>query len=230
MKASHRRKGELYSLSANHPANSFVPVIRRVRNSVISISAEEDSRPASPSLFNRLFNEIIPSDQEGQETRRQYGSGFVISPRGYILTNEHVVKNAHRLLVHFFGRKKPLPARVVWRDTHHDLAVIQVRSSTPLQPLTMGSSRHTEVGEWAIAIGNPLGLHHSVTLGVVSGKDRPLNLRERRFGHVIQTDAAINPGNSGGPLINILGQAIGVNTLVVYPSLAISFAIPKSTW
>ncbi|WP_188433335.1 S1C family serine protease, partial [Kroppenstedtia guangzhouensis] len=155
MKASNRRKGELYSLSANHPANSFVPVIRRVRNSVVAISAEEDNPPASRSLFNRLFNDFTPPDQEEQDTRRQYGSGFVISPKGYILTNEHVVRRAKRLLVHFFGRKGPLPARVVWRDFHHDLAVIQVRSSTPLKPLAMGSSRHTEVGEWAIAIGNP---------------------------------------------------------------------------
>ncbi|WP_170109715.1 S1C family serine protease [Melghirimyces profundicolus] len=227
MKQPQRRKGEVRSLSAHHPANAFVPVIRRVRHSVVAITSEEESVPDTRSLWDRLLSEwgVTPVEPE-PERKRQFGSGFVISPRGYIVTNEHVVRKAKRVAVRLYGRKSPLPASVVWTDPSRDLAVIQVRSHVPLKPLALGSSRLTEVGEWSIAIGNPLGLHHSVTLGVVSGKDRPLQIQNRQFGSVIQTDAAINPGNSGGPLINILGQAIGVNTLMVYPSQSISFAIP----
>ncbi|SMO59112.1 S1C family serine protease [Melghirimyces algeriensis] len=227
MRQPQRRKRTVYSLSAHHPANTFVPVIRKVKHSVVAISAEERQSTATYSLWDRLLSEWGATPlEEPQEKKRQFGAGFVISPHGYILTNEHVIRKAERISVHLYDKKRSLPARIVWTEPRHDVAVIQVRSSNPLRPLPLGSSHLTEVGEWAIAIGNPLGLNHSVTLGVISGKDRPLQVQNRRFENVIQTDAAINPGNSGGPLINVLGQAIGVNTLMVHPSQSISFAIP----
>ncbi|PTM60008.1 S1C family serine protease [Desmospora activa] len=224
MNHARRRRGDVHSLSASHPANTFVPVIRRARHSVVSILAEDQNEAVPASFFGRILSEW--GGQSTPRKQRQFGSGFIISPQGLILTNEHVVRNAHRILVNLYGHKKPLLAEVVWREPRHDIAVIRVQASQPLKPLPMGSSQLTEVGEWAVAIGNPLGLNDSVTIGIISGKDRPLRLENRHFGNVIQTDAAINPGNSGGPLLNILGQVIGINTLVVYPSQSISFAIP----
>lgn len=225
MNQARRRRGDVRSLSANHPANTFVPVIRRARHSVVSILAEDRHEPEQISLFNRILSDWS-GGQARPRTQRQFGSGFVISPQGLILTNEHVVRNAGRIMVTLYGQKKPLQAEVVWKEPRRDIAVIRVKPTQALKPLPLGSSQLTEVGEWAVAIGNPLGLNDSVTLGIVSGKDRPLRLEDHHFGNVIQTDAAINPGNSGGPLLNILGQAIGINTLVVYPSQSISFAIP----
>lgn len=224
MNHARRRRGDVRSLSAHHPANTFVPVIRRARYSVVSILSEDQQTTTSSSLFGRILSEW--GSQPYQRTQRQFGSGFVISPQGLILTNEHVVRNAHQILVNLYGHKKPLQAKVEWKEPRHDIAVIRVKPPHSLKTLPLGSSQLTEVGEWAVAIGNPLGLNNSVTIGIISGKDRPLRLENRHFGNVIQTDAAINPGNSGGPLLNILGQVIGINTLVVYPSQSISFAIP----
>jgi S1-C subfamily serine protease len=225
MNHAKRRRGDIRSLSANHPANTFVPVIRRARHSVVSILSEEPHEEDQISLLNRILSEW-GGVQARPRTQRQFGSGFVISPQGLILTNEHVVRKAGRITVKLYGQKKPLPATIIWKEPYRDIAIIRVKPPQPLKPLPLGSSQLTEVGEWAVAIGNPLGLNDSVTLGIISGKDRPLRLQDRHFGNVIQTDAAINPGNSGGPLLNILGQAIGINTLVVYPSQSISFAIP----
>jgi serine protease Do len=217
------RPGDL-SLSAQHPANSFVQVVRKVRGGVVSILTEEEESESLNDLFLRLF---LPDWKEHQETpTRHFGSGFVIHPKGYILTNEHVVRRAGNVSVRLYGYRHPLPARVVWEDRHRDLAVIKIQPPFPLPPLRLGSSEATAVGEWVIAVGNPLGLDHTVTVGVVSGKNRPLHIANRRYDNVIQTDAAINPGNSGGPLINILGEVVGINTLIIYPSQSIGFAIP----
>ncbi|SDX51797.1 Trypsin-like peptidase domain-containing protein [Marininema mesophilum] len=226
MKRPQRKRNDVYSLASLHPANTFVPIIRRVRNSVVSISAlEQPQRIETHGFWQRFMSDIHPPPVS-QNPNQQFGSGFVISPRGYILTNQHVIRRAEKIQITLYNNKHSLPATVVWEDAERDIAVLQVKTSTPLRPLSLGSSRSTEVGEWAVAIGNPLGLNHTVTLGVISGKDRPLSMADRFFSRVIQTDAAINPGNSGGPLLNILGQAIGINTLVVYPSQSISFAIP----
>ncbi len=215
---------ENLSLSARHPANSFVQVVRRVRGGVVSILTEEEGTENLNDLLLRLF---LPEWKGHQETPiRHFGSGFVIHPDGYILTNEHVVRRAGTVSVRLYGYRRPLMARVAWQDPHRDLAVIKIHPPFPLSPLRLGSSEATAVGEWVIAVGNPLGLDHTVTVGVVSGKNRPLRIANRSYDNVIQTDAAINPGNSGGPLINILGEVIGLNTLIIYPSQSIGFAIP----
>lgn len=216
------RPGDL-SLAAQHPANSFVQVVRKVRSGVVSILAEEEESETLNDLFLRL---LLP-DWKGQETpTRHFGSGFVIHPGGYILTNEHVIRRAGSVSVRLYGYRRSLPAYSVWEDRHRDLAVIKIDPPFPLSPLRLGSSESTAVGEWVIAVGNPLGLDHTVTVGVVSGKNRPLRIANRSYDNVIQTDAAINPGNSGGPLINILGEVVGINTLIIYPSQSIGFAIP----
>ena len=164
---------------------------------------------------------------------RGTGSGFIVDDRGYILTNNHVVENADRLEVTLADKSK-VPANLIGRDPNNDLAVIRV--SVPrekLTPLKLGDSAQLQVGQMAIAIGNPFGLDRTVTRGVVSALGRSLEADTgRQIRNVIQTDAAINPGNSGGPLLNSRGEVIGINTAIFSPSggsVGIGFAIPVNT-
>jgi S1-C subfamily serine protease len=164
---------------------------------------------------------------------RGTGSGFVVDDRGYILTNNHVVENADSLEVTLADKSK-VPAKLVGRDPSNDLAVIRINvPREKLTPLRLGDSAQLQVGQMAIAIGNPFGLDRTVTRGVVSALGRSLKSDTgRQIRNVIQTDAAINPGNSGGPLLNSLGEAIGINTAIFTPSggsVGIGFAIPVNT-
>jgi serine protease Do len=168
-----------------------------------------------------------PPQHEGGETVIGRGSGIVVSEDGYVLTNNHIVKNAEKLVV-IFNDGKEYPAEVVGVDPGTDVAVIKVEAKE-LPFLTMGNSTELEVGEWVIAIGNPMGLEASVTVGVVSAKGRN-NLQITDFDDFIQTDAAINPGNSGGPLVDLDGRIIGMNTAIITNSggyMGIGFAIPS---
>ncbi len=164
---------------------------------------------------------------------RGTGSGFIVDDRGYILTNNHVVENADSLEVTLADKSK-VPAKLIGRDPNNDLAVIRV--SVPREKLTslkLGDSAQLQVGQMAIAIGNPFGLDRTVTRGVVSALGRSLKADTgRQIRNVIQTDAAINPGNSGGPLLNSRGEVIGINTAIFSPSggsVGIGFAIPVNT-
>jgi putative serine protease PepD len=164
---------------------------------------------------------------------RGTGSGFVVDDRGYILTNNHVVENADSLEVTLADKSK-VPAKLVGRDPNNDLAVIRINvPREKLTPLRLGDSTQLQVGQMAIAIGNPFGLDRTVTRGVVSALGRSLKSDTgRQIRNVIQTDAAINPGNSGGPLLNSLGEVIGINTAIFTPSggsVGIGFAIPVNT-
>jgi len=164
---------------------------------------------------------------------RGTGSGFVVDDRGYILTNNHVVENADSLEVTLADKSK-VPAKLVGRDPSNDLAVIRINvPREKLTPLRLGDSTQLQVGQMAIAIGNPFGLDRTVTRGVVSALGRSLKSDTgRQIRNVIQTDAAINPGNSGGPLLNSLGEVIGINTAIFTPSggsVGIGFAIPVNT-
>ncbi|HSC72095.1 MAG TPA: trypsin-like peptidase domain-containing protein [Candidatus Methylomirabilis sp.] len=161
------------------------------------------------------------------------GSGFMVDDRGYILTNNHVVENADSLEVTLADKSK-VSAKLIGRDPNNDLAVIRI--SVPrekLTPVRLGDSNQLQVGQMAIAIGNPFGLDRTVTRGVVSAVGRSLKADTgRQIRNVIQTDAAINPGNSGGPLLNSRGEVIGVNTAIFSPSggsVGIGFAIPVNT-
>lgn len=163
------------------------------------------------------------------------GSGFIISPDGYIITNQHVINNANHIMVKIWDRPLPVPAHVVGADYNLDLALLKVDVPGPLPYLTFANPSSIRVGQFAVAIGNPEALYHTVTLGIVSAEGRPIQAGSesgssvRQYYNLIQTDAAINPGNSGGPLLNLAGQVIGVNTATSTSGQGLGFAIPVST-
>jgi serine protease Do len=186
-------------------------------------------------FFNRFFGGQGPGDQ-GEQVRESLGSGFIVDPRGYILTNNHVVEKADRIYVRlstdpegYQGRA----AKVVGVDKDTDLAVIKISPDNPLPCVKMGNSEAAAVGDWVVAIGSPFNLSQTVTAGIVSAKNRTIEPGAAgQFQHFIQTDAAINPGNSGGPLVNMAGQVIGVNTAIYTQSAGyqgIGFAMPANT-
>jgi S1-C subfamily serine protease len=186
--------------------------------------------------FKYFFGDQLPSPNENSPqnqppTRKGYGSGFIVSKDGYIVTNQHVVNNAKNVEVTINGLDKPVPAKIVWSDFSLDLAVLKVDSEKKLTAIKMGNSNNINPGDWAIAIGNPFGFEHTVTTGVISALGRPIQIptsqgQTRAYSNLIQTDAAINPGNSGGPLLNINGEAVGINTAVSTQGQGIGFAIP----
>lgn len=163
-----------------------------------------------------------PQEQKGT------GTGFIIDANGYILTNQHVIDGASKVAVKLLNQKQSYPARVVGQDHDLDLALLKIDASN-LPVISLGDSDVMRIGESVIAIGNPYGLDHTVTTGVVSAKGRPITISDRSYRNLIQTDAAINPGNSGGPLINMQGQVIAINTAVSTTAQGIGFAIPINT-
>lgn len=189
-------------------------------------------------FFNRFFGGGPggAGPDQGDQVREALGSGFIVDPRGYIITNDHVVEKADRIFVKlssdpvgFQGR----PAKVVGVDKDTDLAVIKINDSDALPTVKLGNSDGAQVGDWVIAIGSPFTLSQTVTAGIVSAENRTIEPGPAgQFQHFIQTDAAINPGNSGGPLVNMAGQVIGVNTAIYTQSngyQGIGFAMPSNT-
>ncbi len=189
-------------------------------------------------FFNRFFGGQAP-DQGGadQGVQESLGSGFIVDPKGYIITNNHVVEKADKIYVKLstdpdtqdLGR----PARVIGVDKATDLAVIKIDTNTPLPTVKLGNSDTAQVGDWVEAIGSPFALSQTVTAGIISAKNRTIEPgASGQFQHFIQTDAAINPGNSGGPLLNMNGDVIGVNTAIYTQSAGyqgIGFAMPSNT-
>jgi serine protease Do len=175
-------------------------------------------------LFNIFPTETTPS--------QGLGSGFFFDEKGYILTNAHVVKGAKTIEVLLKDEKTPIGATLVGLDSQMDVAIIKIDLPNQKVPvLKMGDSDKTRIGDWVVAIGNPLGLDHTVTAGIISAKGRPLmagngNRSGSYYENMIQTDAAINPGNSGGPLLNLAGEVIGINTAVSATGQGLGFAIP----
>jgi serine protease Do len=172
------------------------------------------------------FGEMYSSPSEG------LGSGFFFEDQGYILTNAHVVQGADTIEVTLKDEKTPLPAKLIGIDKELDVAIIKIETSEKIQPLKLGDSDKARIGEWVIAIGNPYGLDHTVTMGIISAKGRPISTNgssSNSYDNMIQTDAAINPGNSGGPLLNLKGEVIGINTAVSSTGQGLSFAIPINT-
>ncbi len=163
------------------------------------------------------------------------GSGFLFKDDGYILTNEHVIAGATEVKITIQGYDEPLTAKVVGSNANLDLAVLKVESpdNKVFPSLTLGQSDATNIGDWVIAIGNPYGFDHTITMGVLSAKDRPITIADEegdhKYEHLLQTDASINPGNSGGPLLNEKGEVIGINTAVNAEAQGIGFAIPTTT-
>ena len=190
-------------------------------------------------FFNKFFGGQAP-DQEGgddNQVRDSLGSGFIVDPRGYIITNNHVVDKADKIYVKLStdpdNTDEGRPARVIGVDKATDLAVIKIETSTPLPTVKLGNSETSEVGDWVEAIGSPFALSQTVTAGIISAKHRTIEPgASGQFQHFIQTDAAINPGNSGGPLLNMNGEVIGVNTAIYTQSAGyqgIGFAMPSNT-
>ena len=197
--------------------------------------------PNFQDFFNRFFNGQGGQGggggaEPGDQVRESLGSGFIVDPRGYIITNNHVVEKADKIFVKlstdpegFQGR----PGKVVGVDKDTDLAVVKITAPEPLPTVKMGNSESGQVGDWVIAIGSPFALSQTVTAGIVSARNRTIEKGAAgQFQHFIQTDAAINPGNSGGPLVNMAGQVIGVNTAILTQSAGyegIGFAMPSNT-
>ncbi len=189
----------------------------------------EDRNPFfNDPFFREFFGEQFFYPQR-QRVRKGMGSGFIISKDGYILTNDHVVAGADEIKVEVAGFDKPFQAELVGSDYNLDLAVLKIDAGKELPVLELGDSQNTRVGDWVIAIGNPYGLDHTVTVGVISAKGRPVTIEDRHYKNLLQTDASINPGNSGGPLLNMKGEVVGINTAINARAQGIGFAIPTST-
>jgi serine protease Do len=207
------------------PSNFIVQVVQKVGPAVVRINASrtvQDKETNSP--WGRLFEG--PSQDRGSEEVRGTGSGFIFDAQGLVMTNAHVVDKADQVTV-LLKDGRQFKGKVLGEDTLTDVAVIKIEASN-LPTVSMGNSKNLLPGEWAIAIGNPLGLDNTVTVGIISATGRSgsdIGISDRRV-HFIQTDAAINPGNSGGPLLNSAGQVIGVNTAIIQGAQGLGFSIP----
>ena len=204
----------------------FATLAEQASPAVVNVKASRTVQPemAVPPQFEQFFGNPL----FGGESRREFsvpslGSGFVISPDGYIVTNNHVIENVDQIDV-VFSDGRELEATVVGRDPKTDIALIRVEPKQLLSALALGDSDVVRPGEWVIAIGNPFGLEHTVTAGIVSAKHR--NIGQGSYDDFIQTDAAINPGNSGGPLLNLRGEVIGINTAMNPRANTIGFTVP----
>jgi serine protease Do len=226
--ASRAYAASLAALDANRPP-SFAAIAKKTMPVVANISTTSQRTPRSGSndpieeFFNRFFGEASPRENN----QRSLGSGIVISRDGEILTNYHVVRNADVIKVKLADQSEH-EARLIGRDGRTDLALIKIRKTSGNLPFAkLGTSSQLDVGDWVMAIGNPFGLELTVTAGIVSAKGRVIGAGP--YDNFIQTDASINPGNSGGPLINAVGEVVGVNSAIFSQSggnVGIGFAIP----
>ena len=201
-------------------AEELSPSVVNITTSTTIAGVTDQARPQIPegSPFEDLFKDFFNNGEGGQARPRRssaLGSGFVISADGYIVTNNHVIDKADEIVIEFFDGKE-LVAKLVGRDPKTDIAVLKVEASEPLPFVGFGDSDIARVGDWVMAIGNPLGQGFSVSAGIISARNR--TLRSGPYDDFIQTDAAINRGNSGGPLFNMSGEVIGVNTAIISPN------------
>jgi serine protease Do len=216
----------------------FASLAERAIPSVISVYTEDVLKPdqqrhnrGEVDPFEFFFGPNHQGPQSVQPRRRiGAGSGFFISSDGLVLTNNHVVEGAETIKVRL-SDNTDLTAKIVGRDPATDIAVLRVEGKGPFVPLSLGNSDSLRVGEWVMAVGNPLRMEHTITVGVVSAKGRTLGLsaETRSFENFIQTDAAINLGNSGGPLVNLRGEVVGINTAINAAGQNLGFAVPINT-
>ena len=210
---------------------NFSALADKVGPAVVNIQVEKTSRPAMHSSdgggpenqFRDFFGPYFENPTPGPRRQSGLGTGFIIDREGYIVTNNHVVDGADQIKVVLQDEHK-YDATVVGRDPQTDLALIKVESDKALPAVTLGKSADLKVGQWVVAIGNPFGLDHTVTAGIVSAKGRVIG--SGPYDDYIQTDASINPGNSGGPLLNMQGEVVGINTAIIASGQGIGFAIP----
>jgi serine protease Do len=222
--------------AANGVPNSFTDLAQKASTGVVNISTVKTIKGGGPvsrqfhqgpynekDPFNDFFRRFFGENPHKDFKQRSLGSGFIIDKKGYIVTNNHVIENADEILVKL-NDDKEYKAEVVGRDANTDIALIKVSAGGDLPYMELGDSDELKVGQWVVAIGNPFGLDHTVTAGIVSAKGRVIG--SGPYDDFIQTDASINPGNSGGPLINMDGKVIGINTAIVASGQGIGFAIP----
>lgn len=228
--ATSVRKTEVEPPVASPPAEllatqrAFIDVSQKVTSAVVNIRAERVRSVSRISpLFEEFFGDLFQAPKK-QRRERSLGSGFIITEDGYILTNEHVVSGAEEIKVQL-ADQQIFPGTVVGVDPKTDVAVLKINAPDPLPVTVLGDSERLEVGQWALAIGNPFGLDSTLTVGVISATGRA-NIGIEDYEDFIQTDASINPGNSGGPLLNIYGEVVGINTAIVAAGQGIGFAIP----
>ena len=227
------------------PGESLAPLVERVMDAVVNISASQTAPaartvpgPRTPPGMDEFFRDFFDRrggegqpGQPGPQQRRSnsLGSGFVIDSSGIVVTNAHVIGEANDVTVNFPDGTK-LKAEIVGKDTKMDLAVLRVKPDKPLKAVKFGDSNGARVGDWVMAIGNPFGFGGSVSVGIVSARNR--QLQSGPYDNFLQTDAAINKGNSGGPLFNMDGDVIGINTAIISPSggsIGIGFAVPAAS-
>lgn len=212
----------------------FSALSEAVKDSVVNIYTtqiaprERFMDPQAQDLFEFFFGgQMQPMPQEKGPQPQSLGTGFIISQKGYILTNYHVVKDAQNIRVQFATDKmssKGISAKLIGRDPELDIALLKVDEVRGLRAISLGDSDALKIGEWVVAIGNPFGLGITVSKGIISAKHRNLNIGG--YENYLQTDASINPGNSGGPLFNMKGEVIGINTMIIAGAQGIGFAIP----
>ncbi len=227
---------------------NFTELAAKCGPAVVNIGTERKGSNAGPEdFFGEMFRNMPPGfekffDQFGKIPRengpqskrprrmqKSLGSGFLVSADGYIVTNNHVVSGAdviHVTLDEQNGKAQKFKAVLIGADEETDLALLKIEAKQSLPYLRFGNSDDLKVGEWLLAIGNPFGLDHTVTSGILSAKGR--NIRSGPFDNFLQTDASINPGNSGGPLLNMQGQVVGINTAIIASGQGIGFAIPSN--
>jgi serine protease Do len=252
-------------------SNGFSQIVKQVGPAVVNINTEELPKPSAnkrkrggrpipmpnnpdgdddsqqapgdmQDFFNRFFGGQGGDDADGAGERRALGSGFIVDPRGYIITNNHVVDNADKIYVKLSsdpdGATDPgRVATVIGVDKDTDIAVIKIDTKEPLPTIKLGNSDGAQVGDWVLAIGSPFSLSKTVTAGIISAKNRSIDepsangVSQTQFQRFIQTDAAINPGNSGGPLVDMAGQVVGMNTAIYTQSMGsqgVGFAMPAN--
>ena len=215
--------------------DAFASVAEHVMPAVVNVSVKtkKGAGDADPPEAEQRFREFFGQEfferffrrRQPREEGRAAGSGVIVDPRGYILTNNHVVENAAEIEVRLSDDRK-FSATLIGRDAKTDLAVVRIEAaSTPLPVAALGDSDRLRVGQWAIAIGNPFGLDRTVTVGIISATGRT-RVGVATYEAFIQTDASINPGNSGGPLLDLRGRVVGINTAIVATGQGIGFSIP----
>lgn len=231
VEASQQKNTTVTAGSGYQYPSSVADMVEKVGPAVVNVEVQvKVSSGADPFANDPFFRQFFGNSQTQPQTQYEtgIGTGFLISSDGYIITNQHVIDGASKITVQVPNHKNKLTAKVVGQDYESDLAVLKI-DGTGYPTLSLGNSNNMRVGDFVAAIGEPYGLDHTVTTGVVSAKGRPITIENRNYKNLIQTDAAINPGNSGGPLLNMAGQVIGINTAVNSQAQGIGFAIPINT-
>src|SRR3989441_1533456 len=221
-------------------SSTSAAIVNKVEPAVVNISTTQvierkhgtrrprGNRDQDP--FQDFFDRFFDFPDQGPAAERSLGSGVNVDKKGYILTNNHVVEQATKIQVQLHGESTRYTAKVIGTDEETDLAVIKIEVNRDLPTAKLGNSDGVQVGDWALAIGSPFGLQATVTAGIISAKDRGIG--PKQFQRFLQTDAAINPGNSGGPLVDMAGQAIGINTAIMTGGRGyegVGFALPSNT-